>query len=231
MVAAARGDLELVKSLLTKENIGELLDSAGDDGNTALIHACSNGREKVVRHLLGKGAKLETCNNYGWTSLMAASYYGHYSIVATLLQHNCNPNYVSKLYCSPLRCAARCNHIQAAELLIEKGAEVDDLGGSSFRTPLMTAVQHGHDSMVELLISRGANVNYKDPQTGWTPLMLAALNGHTTAAEILIKSGANCNELNNLGQSALEIAKSRRRKDVENVLDRVTTIGVRNSGL
>ena len=129
----------------------------------------------------------------------------------------------------PLSGAARRNHIHVAELLISKGAAVN-VNEDTGHTPLMTAVQHGHDLMVELLITKGANVNCKDPLTGWTPLMLAALNGHTTAAQILIKNGANCNEVNILDKTAFEIAKKRKRKDVENVLERVTTLGIRDAG-
>lgn len=238
MVGAANGNLDLVESLLSEDINGELLDSVEDEGNTALMFACSNGREKVVRYLLIKGAKLESCNNYGWTPLMTASYYGHYSIVALLLQNKCKPYYASRLGCTPLHCAARCNHVQVAELLIAKEIEVNmsegkslDCTEKSYRAPLLTAVQHGHDAMVSLLLSKGANVNYKDPGTGWTSLMLAALNGHTTAVQILINSGANCNETNNLGQTALEIAKKMKRRDVENVLDQVTARHVRDSGL
>ena len=134
---------------------------------------------------------------------------------------------MNRYYCTPLSSAARRNHIHVAELLISKGAAVNVNEG---HTPLMTAVQHGHDLMVELLVTKGANVNCKDPLTGWTPLMLAALNGHTTAAQILIKNGANCNEVNVLDKTAFEIAKKRKRKDVENLLDRVTTLGIRNPG-
>ena len=233
--AAVDGDLEIVKSLLTEDIDGELLECVEDEGNTALICACANGRENIVRHLLSKGAKLDSFNNYGWTALMAASYYGHLSIVTTLLQHNTSqPNYVNRLCCGALHCAARCNNIQVAELLILKGVEVnikEVIDTRWYMSPLMTAVKHGHDAMVLLLLSKGADVNFKDEVTGWTPLMLASLKGHTTAVQTLIKSGANCNELNHLGQSALDIAKKWRRKDVENMLERIRTIRARDAGI
>lgn len=233
VTAATSGDLEAVKCLLVSGDHRELLDGAHTEGNTALICASASGREKVVRYLLEKGATLDLVNNYGWSALMAASYWGHEAIVAILVQFNCKVNLMNRYYCTPLSCAARRNHIHVAEHLISKGAAVnvnEDISVGLGHTPLMTAVQHGHDLMVELLITKGANVNYNDPLTGWTPLMLAALNGHTTAAQILIKNGANCNEVNILHKTAFEIAKTQKRKDVENILDRVTTLGIRNAG-
>ncbi len=76
--------------------------------------------------------------------------------------------------------------------------------------------------MTCLLISHGSEVNYADRTTGWTPLMLAASNGHKTAVTILLKNGADCNMVNNLNQTALDIARKMRRKDIENELEPVT---------
>jgi ankyrin repeat protein len=59
-------------------------------------------------------------------------------------------------------------HIDAAKLLLDKGAKVDSkaTGGT---TPLDLAAQAGCVDMVNLLLSKGANVNAHDDQ-GRTPL-------------------------------------------------------------
>jgi ankyrin repeat protein len=164
---------------------------------------------------------------------MVASYYGHFQIVVALLQQitdSVEVKHANRLCATALQCAARCNHIQVAELLIAKGAEVnyanhesDELDKRCCRSPLMAAVHHGHDEMACLLISHGSEVNYSDRVTGWTPLMLAALNGHKTAVTILLKNGADCNMVNKLDQTALDIARKMRRKDIENELEPVTS--------
>ena len=235
ILAVTNGDLEAVQLFLNKPENSDLVNYLGDDGNTPLIYACANGRENIVRHLISRGASLKpslSCNKYGWSPLMVASYYGHFQIVVALLQHIADPSEVkhaNRLCATALQCAARCNHIQVAELLISKGAEVniakqetEDVDKRCCRSPLMAAVQHGHDEMTCLLISHGSEVNYADRTTGWTPLMLAASNGHKTAVTILLKNGADCNMVNNLNQTALDIARKMRRKDIENELEPVT---------
>ncbi|XP_046842959.1 ankyrin repeat and SAM domain-containing protein 6-like [Xenia sp. Carnegie-2017] len=228
ILAVTSGNLEGVQILLNNDKNNDLVNYCAEDGNTPLIYACAHGRESIVRFLLSKGANLtsETSTNvYGWSPLMVASYYGHLKIVNLLLQQSADCDVVShcnRLFAMALHCAARCNRIQIAELLISKGALVnipsDKMDKRCHRSPLMAAVQHGHDQMASLLLSHGAAVDYGDPYTGWTPLMLAAANGHKTAVKILLERGADCNLVNNLGQTALAIAKRMRRKDIENEL-------------
>lgn len=235
VLAITNGNLETVQLFLNKPENSDLVNYSCEDGNTPLIHACANGRETIVRYLISKGASLKpavSCNAYGWTPLMVASYYGHFQIVVALLQHmpdSSEVNYASRLCGTALHCAARCNHIQVAELLISKGAEVnvanleeETIDIRCSKSPLMAAVQHGHDEMTRLLISHGSDPNYADQLTGWTPLMLAASNGHKTAVSILLKNAADCNLVNNCGHTALDIARKMRRKDIENELEPVT---------
>jgi ankyrin repeat protein len=58
--AAARGDYDLVSSLLSQViNINE----KDSNGYTALIHASANGHERVVSLLIERGANLDIQNN------------------------------------------------------------------------------------------------------------------------------------------------------------------------
>ncbi|XP_028392374.1 ankyrin repeat and SAM domain-containing protein 6-like isoform X2 [Dendronephthya gigantea] len=243
ILAVTNGDLEAVQLFLNKQENSDLVNYSDECGNTPLIHASANGRENIVRYLISKGARLKpslSCNDYGWTPLMVASYYGHFQIVAALLQSISDPGevtYTNRLGSTALHCAARCNHIQVAELLISKGAEVNGVVDESHlldrncnRSPLMAAVQHGHDEMTRLLISQDANVNCVDLLTKWTPLMLAASNGHKTAVTILLENGADANLVNICGQTALDISRQMRRKDVENELEPVTKRRISDPG-
>lgn len=244
ILAVSNGNLEAVQLFLNKQENSDLINYRGADGNSPLIYACSNGRENIVRYLISKGASLKpavSCNKYGWSPLMVASYYGHFQIVVALLQHildGAEVEFANRLCATALECAARCNHVQVAELLITKGAQVNitsrtlegDTDGRCCRSPLMAAVQHGHGEMACLLISHGADVNCADRVTGWTPLMLAAQNGHKSVAAMLLKNGADCNAVNNLNQTALDIARRMRRKDIERELEPLTKRTMTNPG-
>jgi ankyrin repeat protein len=69
---------------------------------------------------------------------------------------------------TPLHLAATHCHMDAAKLLLDKGAKVDAkaAGGT---TPLDLAAQAGCVDMVNLLLAKGAKINARDDQ-GRTPL-------------------------------------------------------------
>ena len=69
---------------------------------------------------------------------------------------------------TPLHLAATHCHVDAAKVLLDKGAKIDAkaVGGT---TPLDVAAQAGCVDMVNLLLAKGAKVNARDDQ-GRTPL-------------------------------------------------------------
>jgi len=69
---------------------------------------------------------------------------------------------------TPLHLAATHCHVDAAEVLLDKGAKIDAkaTGGT---TPLDVAAQAGCVDLVNLLLAKGAKINLRDDQ-GRTPL-------------------------------------------------------------
>jgi ankyrin repeat protein len=69
---------------------------------------------------------------------------------------------------TPLHLAATHCHVDAAKVLLDKGAKIDAkaVGGT---TPLHVAAQAGCMDMVNLLLAKGAKINARDDQ-GRTPL-------------------------------------------------------------
>jgi len=55
---------------------------------------------------------------------------------------------------SPLTLAACGGHTELASLLIERGANMEEVNDEGY-TPLMEAVREGHEDVVTLLIHRG----------------------------------------------------------------------------
>lgn len=66
---------------------------------------------------------------------------------------------------SPLTLAACGGHVELAALLIERGANLEEVNDEGY-TPLMEAAREGHEEMVALLLAQGTGV----------PLVLRALN-------------------------------------------------------
>jgi len=57
---------------------------------------------------------------------------------------------------SPLTLAACGGHTELAALLVERGANMEEVNDEGY-TPLMEAVREGHEDVVTLLIHRGMN--------------------------------------------------------------------------
>jgi uncharacterized protein len=79
------------------------------------------------------------------------------------------------------------NQLDAAELLLQKGAEINAIPlGFHYRgTGLHNAAVNGHREMVEFLIEQGADPAVTDPQNNGTPAGWAAYGGHQELSEYL----------------------------------------------
>lgn len=81
MMAASKGDLAQVQSLLNPETQVNECDAFG---NTALIYAAAAGHLEVVRLLLNNGADASLQNQMGVTASMRASANGHAEVLQLL---------------------------------------------------------------------------------------------------------------------------------------------------
>jgi len=78
-------------------------------------------------------------------------------------------------------------HVDAAQLLLEKGAAINAIpGGFDFAgTGLHYAAMNGHRALVELLLARGADRTIKDAKIGADAAGWAAHGGRTEIVELL----------------------------------------------
>jgi ankyrin repeat protein len=95
-------------------------------------------------------------------------------------------------YHFPLHSAAYEGQNEAAEVLLNQGADVNATDGYG-RTALWHAALGGHADTARLLISRGANVNPPkgDLPLSTTPLEKAIEEGNTAVVEVLLANGAS----------------------------------------
>ena len=224
-------------------NTAHLLINRGADLHTTrswktpLLVACENGHTEAAQLLIDSGADVNKTGSWK-TPLHVACEKGHTEIAQFLTDRGANIDSLEDDYASahktfvhratlddnyetkgswktPLHLAVENGHTQTAQLLIDRGADVNKTG--SWKTPLHVACEKGHTEIAQFLTDRGANIdsleddyasahktfvhratlddNYETKGSWKTPLHLAVENGHTQTAQLLIDRGADVNRV------------------------------------
>jgi ankyrin repeat protein len=90
-------------------------------------------------------------------------------------------------------------------VLLDRGACLEAVGGSSKQTPLLFVCHHGSPAVVELLLSRGADVKAVD-RNGHNALLWASLNTlhGSEMIPLLVKAGVDVNAVTVFSSTALK---------------------------
>jgi serine/threonine protein kinase len=198
------------------------------------------GKRKITRAsssvswkaLVGVGvaavAAVSVLNSYKWAMLGNLGFMPSLEIcenpdaIKSYLKQGGNPDSVISYHdtaefyersSSLLECAVIKDRKDIAELLIDKGADINskDQGG---KTPLyyMRSLE-----MAQFLIAQGADVNVK-AWDGTTPLFSAADQSNKEMAQFLIAQGADVNVKDKNGMTPLRLATMSGAKDIVEVL-------------
>ncbi|MCG6924128.1 MAG: ankyrin repeat domain-containing protein [Acidobacteria bacterium] len=105
---------------------------------------------------------------------------------------------------TPLHWAAVQGHWDVVATLVERGADVNALGGDG-GTPLHMACHHDRPDMVRLLLDAGADLTIRN-RWGRTPLHVAARRDCDLVAALLLARGADPNAVTKEGWTPLHVA-------------------------
>ncbi len=187
--AADGSHMEAAKLLLEK---GADINGHKDFPYTPLHIASARGDEEMVDLLLSKGADVNIQSSSGYP-LHRAVNGGNTNIIRKLLKAGADINAViTSLGWTPLHQAASSGRFEAAEVLVEKGINlntVDKFGA----TALHYAVRSGDreaGKVAVLLLKSGAEFN-TTAIDGSTPLLTAVQRGKDEAVKLLIEKGAD----------------------------------------
>ncbi|MFA7346787.1 MAG: ankyrin repeat domain-containing protein [Desulfurivibrionaceae bacterium] len=148
MQAVAQGFEEGVDHVLVKANV-EAVNSATDDGTTALHCAIAPGNPAIVSRLLDFGAQPNVADHDGRTPLWLAAHREDAGIAALLLDYKADPNCrVGKNRLTPLMAAAKNGRIEVVNLLLDRGAD-PGLVSEDGRTAANFARENFKSNMVE----------------------------------------------------------------------------------
>jgi hypothetical protein len=151
-LAATDGDTEVMIELISS---GARVDSASEDGVTALIAASDHGHNICVQMLLEAGASANQVAHDGVTALLKAAQNGHADCVETLLAARASVDQACNTGATALFIASLMGHEACAGMLIAAGASVDKAANDGV-TPLVIASHKGHEPCVQMLLEAGA---------------------------------------------------------------------------
>lgn len=190
---------------------GAKVDVREKEGWTPLHDACATGSPAVVTALLEKGADYEMELPNTDRPLHVALINERETIARVLIeQAGASISVKASEQRSPLHLASEYNLADSANLLIDRGAAIEEVDEDSW-TPLCC---FGGPEVVSTLIARGADVNYKDRDC-WTPLHQAVENDHMEEARMLLQAGADTSvRTTDDGMTVRERAEDKEDKEV-----------------
>ena len=239
--AVVSGDVGKAEAILKANK--QLVDERDVDFDPVLVLAVKQGNLAMVEMLIRNGADV---NAGGGSGLLWAARNGREDMVRLLLDKGAEINRGDTEYKTALAYAKEAGHSAVADLLVARGATMQDneskaffavLGGDRAQMEAMRAegvnvnalaphgypllciaVQGGHVDMAEFLIAQGADVNASHPQLGCTPLHGAAEEGKAEMAKFLLSKGAKTNATDITGATPLHGAAGSGRAEVAGVL-------------
>lgn len=218
-VAASKGQREIAELLISYDaTVNQGLEE--EKGENPLLAAVMEGHQDVVESLMANGAiagvhvatfqgEVHTLRTYleeggdvnakrnGMSLLHLAVSGRSQETIQLLLANHADLNArdsISKG--TPLHRAVKKNYIEIVELLIDRGANINQ--NSSGVTPLHLAILRKHQDIIELLVAKGADINFQRGSLH-SPLHRAAKLGLLEVAELLLASGANVDAKQPLG--------------------------------
>jgi len=218
--AIFRKNIPHVKRMLaSKPSLARGVMASGD---TLLHEAAILDRPEAITCLTKAGADVNTVNKYGETPLFCAVNYNCPESVQTLLEHGADPAITDESNATPLMAAARRGRIHVMELLLSKGAKVDQIKAKSNTTALHSAARWHQAESVSFLVAHGANVDTRD-NISRTPLFHAVdfsfwqdftqeTRDHIETVNALLAAGADPGIPSITGKTPLELAESFRDK-------------------
>ena len=176
-----------VGKILTDQNNNRSIQP--DSSTTALMIACCNHSNGIVKLLLQNHADPDLQTHTGLTALMLTSILGYCRIVKLLLKHNASIDKSDSDGWTALTHASFEGNSQVIQILGQHSVNVN-IKTKEGSTPLHIASNEGHLMVVEKLLKLKANVNVTDNH-GQTPLFIASLEGHVQVIKMLLRAKAS----------------------------------------
>lgn len=233
------GQREAVLAAITSPDVD--VNGKSPDGATSLMWAIYNNDMELARALLKHGAKANVISSYGASALGEAIKQNDLEMVRTLLDAGADVNSPGTDNQTALLLALSVGPQaqKIAELLIQRGADINAIETFRGQNALMWAAAGNMPDIVDQLIAKGAtNINMRAKADDWarmvtsepraqfgsrqtgglTALLYATRSGCLRCAQSLVKAGADIEKPNPDGVTPLINALDNGKYDIANFL-------------
>lgn len=182
--AAARADVQAVRSLLTRANANE----PGSEGTPPLHWVVRLQDVETAKMLLKAGADTNLANRYGVRPLHLAIANSDVAMVRLLLDAGAAPDSSDVTGETAVLMAARAGRVEVVEALLARGAKPDEPDPNYKQTALMVAARSGNADIVQVLLKAGARA---DAQTrrGRTPAFRLPSSNAGSKGDGIVRGG------------------------------------------
>ncbi|CAK9827321.1 Ankyrin repeat and death domain-containing protein 1A [Anthophora retusa] len=229
-MAARYGHRDAVKMLI---NAGASVSAVNKKQHTLLMCAAQGNNVHVVEYLAEAVESLngDATDCTGATALHHAASAGHPTMITALSSvPRIELNATDKKGQTPIHCACAEEHLEAVEVLIGLGANVDAQDNEG-NTPLHVATRTRHTAIAQLLLRAAANTELID-EMGFTPLHVAASQGCKGILDSMIQHGAALNKQCKYGNTPLHLAcQNNEVETVEILINKGVDLNCLNSRL
>ncbi|CAL1263953.1 unnamed protein product [Larinioides sclopetarius] len=206
-LAACEGHTDVVNFLISKgynvnEKIGTIVSAENEILDSFLIDVSSSFGVNSFSQFSGK------------TALHLSVRMGHKDTVRSLLKCEADIYIKDDTDITPLQMMILEG---MTDILVEEKVPVNLADLDDF-SPLKTAAGVGDLLFVKYCIHKGCGINLRSKSSDISALDLAVLNGHVEVVSYLIDCGADVNAARHDGTTALEIAVTKNRKNIVNIL-------------
>jgi ankyrin repeat protein len=172
-------NLEVVKTILKHDGMASL---TAEEQRRCLTQALKKQSPVIADLLLQKGLKIDiVVKHKGYNKFLQVAYdRGHEFILEKLLVAGETQNKDDN---SALQAACVDGHEQVAQLLLDRGAEVNARSGH-YGNALQAACANGHQKLAQTLLGQGAEV-YAPGGYHASALRAAEVNGHQKVVQLL----------------------------------------------
>lgn len=203
--ATYNGMFAIVSRLLTisRNNI----DYVNNNGETALLIACSNKYNNTAVHLLLNGCKAQHINKNNDTALILACRNNMELAAINILKTDCRPEHVDNYGNTALMLACRNGMETVSINLLSMNCKPDQINKTN-STALLYALHYASSKSRNValeLLKLDCSHDHVDDD-GATPLLVACYSGFTDVVDRLLSKGCNIKHANKRGDSAIQLA-------------------------